>query len=125
MNFSLNNQHTSSTISHIKTKYSYGYDGISPVLLKLIINNISPSGTLTLLKGYSTNRKQYCDYKGTNSNMLLLHKGVPQGSILGPLMFILYVNDFYLSSNKFTFLMHAEDTTILSTYDTFYTNTDR
>ena len=56
--------------------------------------------------------------------MLLIHKGVPQGSILGPLLCILYVNDFYLSSNKFTFLMYADDTTILSTYDTFHTNTD-
>ena len=56
--------------------------------------------------------------------MLLIHKGVPQGSILGPLLFILYVNNFYLSSNKFTFLMYADDTTLLSTYDTFHTNTD-
>ena len=79
---------------------------------------------LTLLKSYFTNRKQYCDYKGTSSNMLLIHKGVPQGSILGPLLFILYVNDFYVSSNKFTFLMYADDTTLLSTYDTFHTNTD-
>ena len=79
---------------------------------------------LTLLKSYFTNRKQYCDYKGTSSNMLLIHKDIPQGSILGPLLFILYVNDFYLSSNKFTFLMYADDTTLLSTYDTFHTNTD-
>ena len=49
---------------------------------------------LTLLKSYFTNRKQCCDYKGTSSNMLLIHKGVPQGSILGPLLFILYVNYF-------------------------------
>ena len=61
-------------------------------------------------KNFFTNRKQYCDYKGTHSNILLIHKGVPQGSILGPLMFILYVNDFYLPSNKCTFLMYADDT---------------
>ena len=56
--------------------------------------------------------------------MLLIHKGVPPGSILWPLLFILYVTDFYLSSNKFTFLMYADDTTLLSTYDTFHANTD-
>ena len=56
--------------------------------------------------------------------MLQINKGVPQGSILRPLLCILYVNDFYLSSNKFTFLMYVDDTTLLSTYDTFHINTD-
>ena len=253
----INNQHTTSIISHIKTKYSYGYDEISSALLKIIMIEISPSLTLiinqclttgifpdnlkiakiipiykkgnsklidnyrpisllptisrifetaiysqlyeyfelhhiitdsqygfrkshstiftatelidrltnkldnkktpfniyidlskafdtidhsillsklhyygirntalTLLKSYFTNRKQYCHYKGTNSTMRAIYKGVPQGSILGPLLFILYVNDFHLSSNKFTFLMYADDTTLLSTYDTFYEHTD-
>ena len=73
-------------------------------------------------KKHFTNRKQYCGYKGTSSNMLLIHKGVPHRSILGPLLFILYVNHFYLSSNKVTFLMYADDTTLLSTYDTFHTD---
>ena len=44
----INNQHTTSIISHIKTKYSYGYDGISSALIKIIIHEITPSLTLII-----------------------------------------------------------------------------
>ena len=44
----INNQHTSSIIFRIKTKYSYGYDEISSALLKIIINEITPSLTLII-----------------------------------------------------------------------------
>ena len=56
--------------------------------------------------------------------MLDISTGVPLGSILGPLVFIiiLYVNDFALSSEKFKFVMYADDTTLTSTLETFSTN---
>ena len=42
---------------------------------------------------YLSNRKQYVKYKNENSDMLNITTGVPQGSIIGRLLFIIYVND--------------------------------
>ena len=71
---------------------------------------------LEWFKSYLTGRKQFVNIKDRSSHLLEISLGVPQGSILGPLLFILYINDLPLSS-KFLSLLFADDTTLLLTHD--------
>ena len=70
---------------------------------------------LQLVKNYLTNRKQYVKLNDVNSNLLPINTGVHQGSILGPLLFIIYINDFTRASSIFDFICYADDTTLFST----------
>ena len=61
---------------------------------------------------YLTDRKQYVCLKDVKSDMLCLNCGVPQGSILGPLLFIIYINDIVNISNILQIILFADDTNI-------------
>ena len=70
----------------------------------------------TLLKwfeSYLTGRTQYVAFNGTNSDTHYVKCGVPQGSILGPLLFILYMNDICSVSKLLFTLLYADDTCVL------------
>ena len=75
--------------------------------------------TLRLFESYLKNRKQYTEIEESKSEILPLTIGVPQGSILGPLLFIIYINDFSESTKKFDLIIYADDTTLSSTINSF------
>ena len=50
--------------------------------------------------------------------------GIPQGSVLGPLIFNIYINDITQASTMFVFIMYADDTTLTSTLQNFGKITD-
>ena len=69
---------------------------------------------LQLLISYLSNRKQFVQYGDTLSQKTDILMGVPQGSILGPLLFIIYINDMANSSVLFKFINFADDTTLIT-----------
>jgi len=71
---------------------------------------------LSWLKSYLYDRQQYVCVNGKNSSMRNIQCGVPQGSILGPLLFLIYVNDIINSSSILKFTMFADDTTVLASH---------
>ena len=82
------------------------------------ITNIS----LKLLNIYMSNRKQYVKYNVNESGFKEIKTGVPQGSILGPLLFSIYINDLSTVSNTLKFIVYAADITIYFNTEDFSKN---
>ena len=90
--------------------FEKAFDSVPHDRLLLKLNQYGISGELlTWFSKFLTNRYQRVVLEGYHSDLVLVRSGVPQGSILGPLLFLLYVNDIpdHLSS---TTAMFADDT---------------
>ena len=81
------------------------------LLTKLYTYGIRGS-TNELLRSYLANRKQYVSNNGVKSSVCSITLGVPQGSNLGPLLFLIFINDIVKSSSLLKFNLFADDTSI-------------
>ena len=86
-----------------KLKY-YGIQGMALNLLK---------------KKYLFGRNQYVDLDCRHSDIQEVHCGILQGSVMGQLLFNIFIGDIVEVNSRFDFIMYAEDITLISSLETF------
>ena len=97
---------------------SKAFDTIDHEILIKKLNFYGIRGrALEWFKSYLCNRKQYVLFQGNKSEMASITHGVPQGSILGPLLFIIYINDLHKCLKTSKPILYADDTTLFNSAD--------
>ena len=89
------------------------FDTVDHKILLLKLREYGAEGTShSWFTSYLTNREQFCYFDGSTSSKSSIECGIPQGSCLGPLLFILYINDFENCLKSMIPNMYADDTCV-------------
>ena len=93
--------------------FAKAFDTVNHSILIKKLNYYGIRGeTLNWLQSYLSNRKQCVQIGNFKSDFKNIDCGVPQGSVLGPLLFLVYINDIAESSQLLDFHLFADDTSI-------------
>ena len=99
--------------TNIYIDLSKAFDTLDHSILLNKLNYYGICGVVNnLLHSYISNRYQYVDFNGSISSTKVVDTGIPQGSILGPLLFLIYINDLPRVSPLFNMVMYPDDTTL-------------
>ena len=90
------------------------FDTVNHSILLEKLNHYGISGiSNTWFKFYLSDRQQFVCIDGENSDFTITEHGVPQGSVLGPLLFLIYINDLHQSIKNSSSFHFADDTNLL------------
>ena len=88
------------------------FDCVNHEILLSKLNTCGVRGVaLDWFLSYLTNREQYISINNVDSNPRVIQCGVPQGSIFGPLLFLIFINDVTKCSNQFKYILYTDDST--------------
>ena len=105
---------------------SKAFDTIDHAILLEKLKYYGIQGTaLKWFTSYLSHRTQFVQYKDQTSSKSEITTGVPQGSILGPLLFIIYINDLKNITKSFKFITYADDTTLIEPICSFRNPADQ
>ena len=99
---------------------SEAFDTVDHNILISKLEHYGVRGTvLRWFKSCLSNRQQYVEFNGISSESCEIKCGVSQGSLLGPLLFLLYINDLCNVSKVVDFILFADDTNIFFSHKDF------
>ena len=120
MDRNINNMNENFCPVNIYLDLSKAFDSlIYDILLSKLKYYGLQSNALQLIKSYITGRCQYVQLGDVKSSTHAVVCGIPQGSVLGSLLFNIYINDITKATSKFNIIMYADDTTLVFTLDNF------
>ena len=115
MDRNINNMNENFSPVNIYLDLSKAFDSlIYNILLSKLKYYGLQSNALQLIKSYITGRCQYVQLSDVKSSTHAVVCGIPQGSVLGPLLFNIYINDITKATPKFNIIMYADDTTLVA-----------